>query len=107
MNEYLLRLALVVNTSHSRFIDNLTNIIVYVLYTCKSEGKKVKVDDLPKAIETLLGLEFTEKEIKQAIKEQATFFYKTKEDMLVLTEAGNKKIHIENGKEFELSLIHI
>lgn len=101
MNEYLLRLALVVNTSHSRFIDNLTNIIVYVLYTCKSEGKKVKVDDLPKAIETLLGLEFTEKEIKQAIKEQATFFYKTKEDMLVLTEAGNKKIHIENGKEFE------
>lgn len=101
MNEYLLRLALVVNTSHSKFIDNLTNIIVYVLYTYNSEGKQVKLKELPEAIEKLSGLEFTEKEIQQAIKEQATFFCETRGNVLALTEAGNKKIHIENDKEFE------
>lgn len=104
MNEYLLRLALVVNTSHSKFVDNLTNIIVYVLYTYNSEGKQIKLENLSKAIEEVSGLEFTEKEIQQAIKEQATFFCETKENILALTEAGNKKIHIENGKEFELVL---
>lgn len=101
MNKYLLRLALVVNTSHSQFIDNLTNIIIYVLYTYNSEGKRVKIKDLPKAIEEVSGLEFTEKEIQQAIKERGTFFCETKGKELVLTEAGNKKIHIENRKTFE------
>lgn len=101
MNKYLLRLALVVNTSHSQFIDNLTNIIIYVLYTYNSEGKRVKIKDLPKAIEEVSGLEFTEKEIQQAIKERGTFFCETKGKALVLTEAGNKKIHIENRKTFE------
>lgn len=104
MNEYLLRLALVVNTSHSKFIDNLTNIIVYVLYTYNSEGKQIKLEDLPKIIEEVSGLEFTEKEIQQAIKEQSPFFCETKRNVLALTEAGNKKIHIENGKEFEVVL---
>ena len=101
MNEYLLKLALVVNTSHSKFIDNLTNIIIYVLYTYNSERKQIKIDDLPKAIEEVSGLEFTIKEIQQAIKEQGEFFCETREKVLVLTEAGNKKIHIENRKEFE------
>ena len=78
MNKYLLRLALVVNTSHSQFIDNLTNIIIYVLYTYNSEGKWVEIKDLPKAIEEVSGLEFTEKEIQQAIKERVTFFVKPK-----------------------------
>lgn len=104
MSEYLLRLALVVNTSHSKFIDNLTNIIVYVLYTYNFDGKQIKLEDLPKAIEEVSGLEFTEKEIQQAIKEQSTFFCKTKGNVLALTEVGNKKIHIENDKEFEVIL---
>ena len=47
MKEYLLRLALVVNTSHSKFIDNLTNIIVYVIYYYNSKGKRTKLSDLP------------------------------------------------------------
>ena len=68
MNEYLLKLALVVNTSHSKFIDNLTNIIIYVLYTYNSEGKQIKIEDLPKAIEKISGLEFTIKEIKRYIE---------------------------------------
>ena len=101
MDEYLLRLALVVNTSHSKFIDNLTNIIIYVLYTCNSEKKQIKIEDLPKAIEEVSGLEFTIKEIQQAIKEQGTFFCETKGKVLVLTEAGNRKIHIENRRKFE------
>ena len=101
MKEYILKLALVVNTSHSKFIDNLTTIIIYVLYTYNLEGKQVKLEDLPNAIEKLAGLEFTEKEIRQAIKEKALFFYETKESVLALTEVGNKKIHSENDKEFE------
>lgn len=101
MNEYLLKLALVVNTSHSKFIDNLTNIIIYVLYTYNSEGKQIKIEDLPKAIEKISGLEFTIKEIQQAIKEQGSNFYEISGKVLILTEAGNKQIHIENRKKFE------
>lgn len=101
MNEYLLKLALVVNTSHSKFIDNLTNIIIYVLYTYNSEGKQIKIEDLPKAIEKISGLEFTIKEIQQAIEEQGSNFYEISGKVLILTEAGNKQIHIENRKKFE------
>ena len=101
MNEYLLKLALVVNTSHSKFIDNLTNIIIYVLYIYNSEGKQIKIEDLPKAIEKISGLEFTIKEIQQAIKEQGSNFYEISGKVLILTEAGNKQIHIENRKKFE------
>lgn len=101
MNEYLLKLALVVNTSHSKFIDNLTNIIIYVLYTHNSEGKQIKIEDLPKAIEKISGLEFTIKEIQQAIEEQGSNFYEISGKVLILTEAGNKQIHIENRKKFE------
>ena len=101
MNEYLLKLALVVNTNHSKFIDNLTNIIIYVLYTYNSEGKQIKIEDLPKAIEKISGLEFTIKEIQQAIEEQGSNFYEISGKVLILTEAGNKQIHIENRKKFE------
>lgn len=101
MNEYLLKLALVVNTSHSKFIDNLTNIIIYVLYTYNSEGKQIKIEDLPKAIEKISGLEFTIKEIQQAIEEQGSNFYEISGKVLILTETGNKQIHIENRKKFE------
>ena len=63
VNEYLFRLALVVNTSHSKFIDNLTNIIIYVLYVLNLENKEIHICELKNTIEELSGLEFTEKEI--------------------------------------------
>ena len=66
MNEYLFRLALVVNTSHSKFIDNLTNIIIYALYVSNIENKEIHICELKNTIEELSGLEFTEKEINQA-----------------------------------------
>ena len=50
MNEYLFRLALVVNTSHSKFIDNLTNIIVYAVYVSNLENKEIHIIQLDRSI---------------------------------------------------------
>ena len=101
MNEYLFRLSLVVNTSHSKFIDNLTNIIIYVLYVLNLENKEIHICELKNTIEELSGLEFTEKEIKQALTESESYFCITNKEVLGLTEEGNKKIHAEKAKEFE------
>lgn len=101
VNEYLFRLALVVNTSHSKFIDNLTNIIVYVLYVSNLENKEIHICELKNTIEELSGLEFTEKEINQALTESESYFCITNKEVLGLTEEGNKKIHAEKTKEFE------
>ena len=101
MNEYLFRLALVVNTSHSKFIDNLTNIIVYALYVSNLEKKEIHICELKNTIEELSGLEFTEKEIKQALTGRESYFCITDKEILGLTEEGNKKIHAEKAKEFE------
>lgn len=101
MNEYLLRLALVVNTSHSKFIDNLTNIIVYVVYYYNSKEKQTRLSDLPDLIEEMSGLEFTEKEINEVLEKQTTYFCKINNDIIILTDKGNKKINFQRDKAFE------
>lgn len=66
MNEYLFRMALVVNTNHDSFIKNLSNIVIYVLYN-EGSPKQYDLDQLREAIKSKVYLEFTPEEIKNAI----------------------------------------
>lgn len=101
MNEYLIRLALVIKTSHSKFVENLTSIIVYVIYSLNLEEKEAKIENLSNDVERISGLEFTQKEIIQVVNESPSYIYQTRNGRLILTEEGNKRIHTEKNKEFE------
>lgn len=101
MNEYLIRLALVIKTSHSKFVENLTSIIVYVIYSLNLEEKRSKIENLSNDVERISGLEFTQKEIIQVVNESPSYIYQTRNGRLILTEEGNKRIHTEKNKEFE------
>lgn len=65
MNE-LVRVALVVNTNHSKFVMNLMNIVVYILEENKEGLSLVQIQQYS---EEKLYLTFTETEIREALKE--------------------------------------
>lgn len=50
MNENMLRMALVINTSHDNFIKNLSNILLYLLYNDGSPNQYT-ADELKDLVE--------------------------------------------------------
>ena len=103
MNEYLFRLALVINTSHSRFNDNLANIVVYILFMSRDSSALMSVSEIQTGIRKKLGLEFTTKEITQCIVENTSLFVGSVKDKISLSEDGAKKIH--EGRNREISCV--
>lgn len=64
--EEIFRLALVVNTNHSKFTSNLMNVVVYIL---SEETNGMSVDQIREYADTRIHLTFTEEEIRSVIKE--------------------------------------
>ena len=67
MNENMLRMALVINTSHDNFIKNLSNILLYLLYNDGSPNQYT-ADELKDLVEKTIHLQ-----LKLANKCQAIF----------------------------------
>ena len=55
MNENMLRMALVINTSHDNFIKNLSNILLYLLYNDGSPNQYT-ADELKDLVEKTIHL---------------------------------------------------
>ena len=64
MNQDLLRLIMIMNTSHQDFTHNLLNVIKYVMFCSK---RSLSLSDVRCGILEKVGLEFTEQEIRRAI----------------------------------------
>ena len=96
---YLFRLALVISTSHSRFNDNLANIVVYILFLNRDSSAIMSVSEIQNGIQNKLGLEFTTKEIIQCIVGNASLFVGSVNDKISLSEDGAKKIHESRNRE--------
>ena len=99
MNDYLFRLALVVNTSHSKFNDNLASIVVYILFMDRESSALMSVSEIQAGIRRNLGLEFTTKEISQCITENSSLFIGSVKDKISLSEEGAKKVHEDRSIE--------
>lgn len=97
VNDYWIRLALVVNTGHSRFNDNLASIIIYTLYSACELQHTLSADDIREIIRNKLGLEFTTKEIYICVKEKSNYFIDRGIDKISLSEDGAKKIHMDRN----------
>ncbi len=97
VNNYLFRLALVVNTSHAKFYDNLANIIVYVLYV--DDKTELTVGEITQQILEKLSLEFTEKEILAAIQGTPSLFICRPKHLYSLSETGIAKVHEDRDAE--------
>lgn len=103
MNDYLFQLAMVINTSHENFYENLLNIIIYVMYTIEREEDAVSFYEVAADIEEKIKLEFTEKEIRKAIRrgiQKGYIFESERKDMYSLSEKGLQKVHLENSDSF-------
>ncbi len=105
MND-VLRLALVINTNHSKFTDNLSNVIIYILSEGADNG--ITALEIHDEIKSKIGLIFTEKEIKNSIRiaQKKNLINEISKDKYIIGEAGYKKIHNDNGKEFDKILIN-
>ena len=101
VNDYLFRLALVINTSHSKFNDNLASIIIYILYMNRDIQPSMSIDGLEQGIREYLGLEFTTKEILQSIKADSNLFIETSDKKISLSEVGAHKIHASRPTEIK------
>ena len=101
VNDYLFRLALVVNTSHSRFNDNLTSIIIYILYSQKEQTPVMNANEIAKAIHVSLDLEFTPKEIERCMRENSSQFACVDGCRFSLSPEGANKIHEEKQQEID------
>ena len=53
---YLFRLALVISTSHSRFNDNLANIVVYILFLNRDSSAIMSVSEIQNGIQNKLEI---------------------------------------------------
>lgn len=51
MNDYLFQVAMVINTSHDNFYDNLMNIVIYVLGYDTKNTIALSVQDIMQDIE--------------------------------------------------------
>lgn len=67
MNENLLRMALVINTSHDNFLKNLSNVVLYLIYNDGNQ-KQYDIDQIRNEIKEDLYMEFTYEEIEDAVK---------------------------------------
>ena len=92
MNENMLRMALVINTSHDNFIKNLSNILLYLLYNDGSPNQ-YSADELKDLVEKTIHLQFTVNEIESALKncESDRLIFKYN-DKYTLDELGCKKV---------------
>lgn len=102
MNNDMLRLAIVINTSHSVFWYNLCNVIIYVLYVNRDEKNSMSESEIKNGILNKLYLEFTEKEIKLAVNRAHEAELITRiGDSVCLSEKGLKKIHHDNEQKID------
>lgn len=99
INEYLFRLALVVNTSHSKFYDNLTNIIIYILYV--EQSADLSVNEIVLFAQEKLGLEFASKEVLAATRQNQQLFVMQRNGRIALSDIGVQKIHEENTHDMQ------
>lgn len=95
----LVRVALVVNTNHSKFVMNLMNIVVYILEESK-EG--LSLAQIRQYAEEKLYLTFTEAEIRDAVKEgkKSQYIFEMSKDVYVLGEKACDIIGANNDKKF-------
>lgn len=88
----LFRMALVIDTSNSRFLENLVNVIVYVIKEEEDKGNLVHKSDLPDIIKQSSTLEFTMDEINSSINSFKKYFQILNDGTVVLTETGRGRI---------------
>lgn len=104
MNNYLFQLAMVINTSHENFYENLLNIIIYVMSSQEKSDDAMKISEIQCCIEKNIRLEFTEKEIYKAVqmgmKKGLIFDSPDSVDEYSLSEDGFGRVHHENVKLF-------
>lgn len=90
----LLRMALVIDTSHSRFQENLVNVIAYVINEEENKGKIIHKSDLPDVIRNSFTLEFTTDEINSSINTFDEYFQILNDGTITLSETGRSKIKV-------------
>lgn len=105
MNDYLFQLAMVINTSHDNFYENLMNIVIYILGCDVENVVSSSIQEIVNDIEKKIKLEFTEKEINKAIKRgiQKDYIIETSDEMpskYFLSEPGIKKIRMDKLDKF-------
>ena len=92
MNESILRMALVINTSHDSFAKNVANIVLYFLYNNGSPVQR-SIKDLKEIIKNNSYIEFTEYEIESALNNCLAKHYVTCiNNKYSLDELGYEKI---------------
>lgn len=96
MNENLLRMALVINTSHDNFLKNLSNVVLYLIYN-DGDQRQYDIDQIRKEIKEDLYMEFTYEEIEDAVNncldEQYIVFINGK---YILDQKGRDKVKKNN-----------
>lgn len=99
MNE-LVRVALVVNTNHSKFVMNLMNIVVYILEEKRNE--ELSIAQIQQYAEKNLYLTFTEAEIRGAVKEgkKSQYIAELSKNAYTLGEKACEIIGANNDKNF-------
>lgn len=105
MNDYLFQVAMVINTSHDNFYDNLMNIVIYILGCDMKKVIALSVQEIMQNIENKIKLEFTEKEIQKAIIKgmKKNYIFESSDEYpskYSLGEEGIKKIHLDNLDKF-------
>lgn len=105
MNDYLFQLAMVMNTSHENFYENLLNIVIYVMESQEINIDAMNISEIKEYIDVNIRLEFTEKEIGKAMQMGITKglifqISDNKIDEYSLSEAGMHRVHHENEKCF-------
>lgn len=106
MNNGLLRLAFIVNTDHSQFIDNVADIVTYMVATSYgAEG--LSIEDIQQRIENCLYITFSREEIESGVKRaiQKDYLVGIENHCFQITEIGNKKVEQKPIDEFD-ALIH-
>lgn len=102
MNENLLRMALVINTSHDNFLKNLSNVVLYLIYN-NGDQKQYDIDQIRKEIKQDLYMEFTYEEIEDAVvnclEEQYIAFVNGK---YILDQKGLNKV---NKNNFDIKIL--
>lgn len=104
MNDYLFQLAMVINTSHDNFFENLMNIVIYIL-GCDKNVVSLGIQEIANDIEKKIKLEFTEKEINKAIKRgiQKDYIIENLDEIpskYLLGESGIEKIRMDKLDKF-------
>ncbi len=93
--DYILRLALVVKTGHSKFEDNLADVIAYTIYLSEESGRVLHVYQLKEEILRVIQIEFTENEIRNVIRNKPNLFCSIQKGVVSLTNEGRSKIKID------------